>query len=213
MSTAPLPPPLDRKSPFSSLERREETNLRVYIVGAHAVGKTSLARWISKAYSLPLVTEVARQVLAERELPLHVLRTDIERTAEFQAEVFRRQAIAEDTAGKRVVSDRASDNLAYAASHTIALSKIAASVPDYVKRLKAPGSVVFFVRPHRELMTQDGTRERDDWEEIVRIDGMIRLLLELNDVNYVVIASLSMAERARTVMAVLETCGTKRTSE
>jgi nicotinamide riboside kinase len=198
--------------PKPRLERAPSDSrpLRVYIVGAHSVGKTSLARWISKAYGLPLVTEVARAVLAEKELPLEVLRTDIERTAEFQSEVFRRQATVEDAAGSRFVSDRAFDNLAYAASHTVALSKIAASVPEYVKRLKAPGSIVLFVRPHRELMAEDGMREHKNWEEIVRIDGMVRLLLELNDVNYVVIASLSMAERARTVMAVLDLCGAKR---
>lgn len=181
---------------------------RIYIVGSHSTGKTSLARWIAKTYKLPLVTEVARSVLAERELPLEVLRTDIERTADFQAEVFRRQAIAEDQAGSSFVSDRAWDNLAYAASHTISVKKIAAGLsPGYVERLKDVASIVFFVRPHRELVAQDGTRERVDWDELVRIDGMIKLLLEQHDLDYIVISALSMAERARTVRAVLRLSG------
>lgn len=181
--------------------------LRVYIVGAHSVGKTSLARWVSKTYDLPLVNEVARAVLAEKEIPLDVLRTDIELTAEFQAEVFRRQAGAEDAAGPRFVSDRAFDNLAYAASHTLALGRLIAGTSEYVARLKSPGSILFLVKPHRELMTQDGTRERGEWEEIVRIDGMVRMLLELNDIDYIVIESLKMAERARTIRAVLRVAG------
>lgn len=181
---------------------------RIYIVGSHSVGKTSLARWISKAYALPLVTEVARAVLAERELPLEVLRTDLDRTAEFQGEVFRRQVIAEDAAGDRFVSDRAFDNLAYAASHTISVKRIADGLsPRYIEKLKDPSSVFFFVRPHRELVSQDGMRERVDWDELVRIDGMVKLLLEQNDIDYVVISTLSMAERARTVRAVLKAHG------
>lgn len=189
------------------------TPLRLYIVGAHSVGKTSLARWISKTFDLPVVTEVARAVLAEKEIPLDVLRTDIERTADFQAEVFRRQQGAEDAAGPRFVSDRACDNLAYAASHTLALKRIISGSDKYMERLRAPGSILFLVKPHRELVTSDGTRERDDWEEIVRIDGMVRMLLELNDIDYVVIDSLKMAERARTVRAVLRAIGVMPTTK
>lgn len=181
--------------------------LRLYIVGAHSVGKTTIARWVSKTYGLPLVNEVARAVLAEKELSLDLMRTDIELTAQFQAEVFRRQAGAEDAAGLRFVSDRAFDNLAYAASHTLALQKIIASTGSYVKRLKSPGSILFLVKPHQELMAQDGTRERGQWEEIVRIDAMVRMLLELNDIDYVVIESSKMPERARTIRAVLRAAG------
>lgn len=203
--------PLTANGPVAhvcKLNNPKLTPCRIYVVGSHSTGKTHLARWISKNYSLPIVTEVARSVLAERELPLEVLRTDIERTADFQTEVFRRQSIAEDQAGTRFVSDRAWDNLAYAASHTISVKKIAAGLsPSYIERLSHPGSVIFFVRPQKDLLAQDGVRERIDWDELVRIDGMIKLLLEQNDLDYVVLATLSMAERARTVRAVLRGYG------
>jgi predicted ATPase len=185
--------------------------IRVYIAGAHSTGKTTLARWVSKTYGLPLVTEVARAVLAENEITLEALRTDIERTADFQAEVFKRQAEAEERAGPRFVSDRAFDNLAYAASHTVALSRIMATgVKKYADRLKRSGSIVFFVRPHRELLVCDGTRERLDWEEIVRIDGMIRMLFELHDIDFVSMMDLSMAMRARTIKAVMGAAGERQ---
>lgn len=186
--------------------------LRVYVAGSHGVGKTSVARWVSKHYALPLVAEVARQVLAEAELSLQTLRVDIDRTSEFQAQVFRRQAAAEDAVGQRFISDRCCDNLAYAAEHTHALRKIAQDgLDEYAKRLKAPGSVVFLVRPHRSFLEHgdDGVREAADWDAVVRIDGAVRFLLEYLDVDYVSVASPSMADRTRTFRAVLGAMGAK----
>jgi hypothetical protein len=181
----------------------EETPLRIYIAGAHSTGKTTLARWIARTYKLPLVTEVARAVLAELEIPLETLRVDLDRTRTFQKEVFRRQYEMESLAGNRFVSDRTFDNLAYACHHTLALSEIARDLVNYSVRLREPGSIVFFVRPHRDLLTEDGIRASVSWEEILRIDGMVKLLLELHDVDYITIDTLNMAERARTVRGVL----------
>src|SRR5947209_6117653 len=129
-----------------------ETPLRIYIAGAHSTGKTTLARWIARTYRLPLVTEVARAVLAELEIPLETLRVDLDRTATFQKEVFRRQSEMERLAGNRFVSDRTFDNLAYACHHTLALNEIASDLDEYSARLSTPGSLVFFVRPHRDLL-------------------------------------------------------------
>ena len=180
-----------------------EDPLRIYIAGAHSTGKTTLARWVARTYRLPMVTEVARSVLAELEIPLETLRVDLERTKAFQKEVFRRQAEMERLAGARFVSDRTFDNLAYACHHTLALNEIMRDLGDYSQRLRAPGSLVFFVRPHRDLLTEDGVRAGVEWEEIIRIDGMVKLLLELHDVDYITIDTLNMAERARTVRGVL----------
>lgn len=177
--------------------------LRVYIAGAHSTGKTTLARTVAREYGLPLITEVARSVLAEMELPLNMLRVDLARTTEFQTEVFRRQAAAEAEKGDRFVSDRTFDNLAYAAHHTLALKSIAASASDYAERLREPGSVVFFIRPHKDLLQEDGIRAGVSWDEVVRIDGMIKLLLELHDVDYITMDTPNMSERVRTIRAVL----------
>ena len=43
--------------------------IRVYLVGAHSTGKTTLARWVRDNFGLPMISEVARGVLAEMELP------------------------------------------------------------------------------------------------------------------------------------------------
>jgi predicted ATPase len=62
---------------------------------------------------------------------------------------------------------------------------------------------VFFVRPHRELLEQDGVRDMMDWESVVRIDGAIMMALAMLDIPYVPIESLAMADRLRVIMAVV----------
>jgi hypothetical protein len=67
--------------------------------------------------------------------------------------------------------------------------------------------IVFFLRPHRELVVADGVRAGLEWEEVVRIDGMVKLMLEMFGVPYVPVESLSMQERVRCVDRVLTLAG------
>jgi nicotinamide riboside kinase len=180
------------------------SHLRVYLVGAHATGKTTLARWIRDRYRLPMIAEVARGVLAEMEEQLDSLRTDIELVDRYQTEVFERQIAAEHQQDGPFVSDRAFCNLAYAAHHSTALAKLFRDqrFADYMQWVRQ--GVVFFLRPHRELVVADGVRAGLEWEELVRIDGMVKLLLEMFDVPYIPVQSLSMQERVRLVERVLD---------
>ena len=97
---------------------------RIYLVGAHATGKTTLARWIRDRYHVPMIAEVARGVLAEMEAQLETLRTDVDLVDRYQATVFTRQIDAERAVDGAFVSDRAFCNLAYAAHHSSILAKI-----------------------------------------------------------------------------------------
>ena len=65
--------------------------MRIYFVGSHATGKTTLCRFVSRRYGLPMITEVARAVLAEMEASLETLRTDMTLVGEYQKRVFARQ--------------------------------------------------------------------------------------------------------------------------
>ena len=187
-----------------------EGPVRVYLVGAHATGKTTLARWIRDHYGLPMISEVARGVLAEMEARLESLRTDLDLVSDYQAQVFERQLEAEHQLGGSFVSDRAFCNLAYAAQHSLLSSEVFADprLARYMEEVR--GGVVFFLRPHRELLADDGVRERVDWEEVLRIDGMVKLMLEMFGIPYVPVACLSMQERARTVERVLSLAGLER---
>src|SRR3954466_16222325 len=97
--------------------------MRIYFVGSHATGKTTMTRYVSRKWGLPMISEVARAVLAELETSLDALRTDMDLVAEYQQRVFARQMQVERLHGQRgFVSDRAFDNLAYAAEHTTVLA-------------------------------------------------------------------------------------------
>jgi nicotinamide riboside kinase len=181
--------------------------MRIYFVGSHATGKTTLCRYVSRRYELPMISEVARAVLAEMESSLDALRTDMDLVAEYQERVFARQVQVERQHAGRFVSDRAFDNLAYVAEHTTNAAAMMndARFRDYMKWVSE--GVVFFLRPHQSLLKEDGVRAGVSWDSVVRIDGMVKLMLEQHGVQYLPIESVSMQERVRAVEFVLARCG------
>ena len=178
--------------------------MRIYFVGSHATGKTTMTRFVSRRYGLPMITEVARSVLAELETSLDALRTDVDLVAEYQRRVFERQVQVERAQSGGFVSDRAFDNLAYAAEHTMVFADMM-SGEDF-KRYAAWVSegIVFFLRPHKDLLREDGLRAGVTWESVLRIDGMVKLMLEQSRIPYLPIESVAMQERARAVDFVLK---------
>jgi len=188
-------------------------NHRIYLVGAHATGKTTLARWIRDRYGLPMISEVARGVLAEMEARLDSLRSDVDLVNRYQMAVYERQIEAEARHETGFVSDRAFCNLAYAAHHATILHEIFRDprLEQYMESVRQ--GIVFFLRPHEELLVADGVRERLEWEEVVRIDGMVKLMLEMFRVPYLPVASLSMQERIRTVERVASLAGLEPVAE
>lgn len=189
------------------VERPFSSRPRVYLVGAHATGKTTLARWIRDRYGLPMISEVARRVLAEMEVPIEALRANLHLVNEFQARVFEGQILAEAEHDGPFVSDRAFCNIAYAAHHSTILPEIAADprLATYMDTVRE--GVVFFLRPHKELLAADGVREIPSWDDVVRVDGMVKLLLELFSIPYIQVDCLSMQERVRLVERVLDLAG------
>jgi nicotinamide riboside kinase len=181
--------------------------MRIYFVGSHATGKTTLCRWVSRRYGLPMITEVARAVLAEMETDLDALRTDMDQVAEYQERVFARQVAVEKSHEGRFVSDRAFDNLAYVAEHTTNAAAMMNDqrFRDYMEWVS--DGVVFFLRPHQSLLKSDGVRAGVSWESVLRIDGMVKLMLEQHRIKYLPIESVSMQERVRVVEFVLARCG------
>ncbi len=184
-----------------------DSPVHVYLVGAHATGKTTLARWIRDHFGLPMISEVARGVLAEMEAQLESLRTDVDLVSKYQAQVFERQIEAERAHAGSFVSDRAFCNLAYAAHHSNLMAEVVADprFAEYMQEVKR--GIVFFLRPHKEMLTEDGVRAGVDWEEVLRIDGMVKIMLEMFAVPYIPISCLSMQERTRTVERVLDLSG------
>ena len=181
--------------------------MRIYFVGSHATGKTTLCRYVSRRYGLPMISEVARAVLAEMETGLDALRTDMDLVAEYQERVFARQVAVERQHEGRFVSDRAFDNLAYVAEHTTNAARMMndARFHEYMKWVRE--GVVFFLRPHQSLLKDDGVRAGVSWDSVLRIDGMVKLMLEQHRISYLPLESVSMQERVRAVEFVLDKCG------
>ena len=174
--------------------------MRIYMSGSHSVGKSTLARYISKKYNLPIVTEVARSVLAEEELSLKDIRINIDSADSFQEEIFYRQ-LKEELKYTNFISDRSIDCLAYTAQHTRILGNLIQSkeLKEYIEKLKEKESVILFVRPCKETLAQDGVRENLDWDGVIAIDSMIKMLLEMFDLPYFQINTPNMQERVRFV--------------
>jgi hypothetical protein len=181
--------------------------MRIYFVGSHATGKTTLCRYVSRRYELPMITEVARAVLAEMETSLDALRTDMDLVAEYQERVFARQVAVEKQHAGRFVSDRAFDNLAYVAEHTTNAAAMLNDTRfrDYMQWVRE--GIVFFVRPHPSLLKEDGVRAGVSWDSVVRIDGMVKLMLEQHGISYLPLESVSMQERVRAIEFVLARSG------
>ncbi|MFT4538785.1 MAG: hypothetical protein ACI841_002113 [Planctomycetota bacterium] len=159
---------------------------------------------------MPMISEVARGVLAEMEAQVDGLRTQIDLVNRYQREVFERQIEAEAAQPGSFISDRAFCNLAYAAQHSTILGEIFSDprLSSYMESVR--DGLVFFLRPHRSLLADDGVRERLDWEEVLRIDGMVKLMLEMFSIPHISVASLSMQERIRTCESVLSLAGVGR---
>ncbi len=187
--------------------------MRIYFVGSHATGKTTLCRYVSRRYGLPMITEVARAVLAEMETSLDSLRTEMDLVSEYQSRVFERQVAVEKLQPTGFVSDRAFDNLAYAAEHTTIVADLLSDPLFHEYMTWVSKGVVFFLRPHPSLLKEDGVRAGVSWDSVVRIDGMVKLLLEQYRVKYLPVESVSMQERVRAVEFVLGRGGLSEAQE
>lgn len=179
--------------------------MRVYFLGAHSTGKTTLCRYVSEKYNLPFINEMARTVLSEKELSLDILRTDLETVDTYQGEVITRQ-MTEETKYKSFVSDRCFDGLAYAAQHARILNSVIHTdlIKNYVEKLRDPDVFLFFVRPSKATMKQDGVRETLVWDGVVAIDAMVKLLLEMWGLDYFQISMDNMQERVRFIDSILK---------
>jgi nicotinamide riboside kinase len=178
--------------------------MKVYLIGSHSTGKTTLARYISKKYSIPMITEVARMILSEKELTLDLLRTDLDCVDDYQRQIFFRQ-LEEESKQLSFVSDRSFDCLAYAAQHSRILPELMHSqeLMTYLECLRMSESFIFFIRPSRATLKEDGVRESINWDGVISIDAQIKFMLEMWQLKYFQIATDNMQERAKIIDSVI----------
>ena len=177
--------------------------MKVYYCGAHATGKSTLARYTSEKYNLPILTECARMVLSERELNVDSLRSDIEVVNSYQIEVFNRQLLEESKLTNFVADRSLLDAVAYSAQHSTITNQLIKrpEFAEYITNLK--NAIIFFVRPSKATLKSDGVREQLNWDSVVSIDAMLKLLLEMHSIRYHQINTDSMQERIRQVDSII----------
>lgn len=178
--------------------------MKIYFIGSTSVGKTTLARYTSEKLKLPLLTEVARTVLAEKELQIDSLRTNIEVVNSYQKEIFLRQ-IKEEQKYSKFVSDRSFDCLAYTAQYASNLKELidTQEYKEYMTNIHSKDVKIFFIRPTKATLKADGVRENLVWDNIIAVDAMIKFLIEMNDLKYIPINTESMQERIKLINTVL----------
>lgn len=179
--------------------------MRIYFVGGHGTGKTTLARYVSYQYKIPMITEVARMVLSEKETHLDTLRYDLEQVDDYQRQIFHRQ-LEEEKRYPSFVSDRSFlDCLSYTAQHTRILPELMQDpkIKSHLPLLQDDDSYIFFVRPSRATLKADGVRETSNWDSVVSIDAMIKFLLEMWSLRYFQISVDNMQERVSLINSVL----------
>lgn len=178
--------------------------MKVYFIGAHSTGKTTCARYVSETYAVPMITEVARMILSEKELHLDALRTNLDVVDDYQSNIFERQ-IEEEKKYKAFVSDRSFDCLAYAAQHSRTLPNLISSqkMSEYLTALRDKETVIFFVRPSKATLKEDGVRESLSWDGVVQIDAMVKFMLEMWNLSYFQINIDNMQERVKFIDSVL----------
>lgn len=179
--------------------------MKIYFSAAHSLGKTTLTKYVSDTYKLPMISEVARMVQSEKELNFDSLRSNINVVNDYQKSIFYRQ-IEEESKHESFVCDRSLiDSLAYSSQYTNIFSSLIRSeeLKNYLVDLKKSNAILFFIRPSRATLKDDGVRESLNWDNIITIDANIKLLYEMFDLRYFQINTDNMQERIKLVESVI----------
>jgi AAA domain-containing protein len=127
-------------------------------------------------------------------------------TNRYQKLVFDRQIKEEKRAGQSWVSDR---SLIDVASYSLCYSTISYQLltsqewMDYIADFQKTKPIIFFIRPNKSTMYQDGIRESLSWDKIVAIDATIKTLLQLCNLSYFQIHTDSAQERTQIIDQIL----------
>lgn len=193
---------------------------RFYFVGSHGTGKTTISKAVQQMYGLPLIEELARKELEKNNLTLEGLRADMQAVKRYQTTLWHAQIREEtvyETNNLSFLSDRSFDNLAYWIEYAFGIGTIIQSkeFADYIQKLKQPNTTVFFVRPEASFIRDDGIRSRLElgMEDVGRIDGIIRAMLEIWGIDYIPIKGTNLKDRLLTVIPIFRQKGLNPKSE
>lgn len=179
--------------------------MRMYLIGAHSTGKTTILEHILDRYEINAIKETAREIIPKYGGDLEEIRSNLDMTKKFQRDILQQQIEKEKRTNKPFIADRGLDILAYFAEHTKDLSNITKKdyVIEYIESYKEDDVITIFVRPHESLIKEDGIRENLSKKDLYRIDGSIKFMLEYFNIDYITLDSKHLNERIRLVEKIL----------
>jgi len=185
-------------------------------VGASGVGKTTLAEYVEDRYGFVRLASSARTVMERWGISIDKfdeVMSSPQRYAEFQHMVALFQIELERYQTCSYVSDRAFDHLAYVAIYGTNARQIyeMPEMKEYLAKLAEGKSLIFHVRPTRECQHHAKMqRKREqflDWEDMHKVDGVIRFIAEAHGIPTIPISCVSINERRWLVDGHLKTHG------
>jgi hypothetical protein len=181
--------------------------VRIYFLGSQCVGTTSLTKYVSNAYLLPSIPDPVRVVCREEGLDLETIRDDVHLAGKYQLRVFERKLELESQHIGDYVADQGIDCVAYTLAYTLVGKLLLDSKPfiEFLNKIKAVDSIVFFVKAHKSLVRSDGFRPRQDvnWGSVKFIEGIIFTMLEMYDIKYHVIGCKEWFWRIKQIESIL----------
>lgn len=182
---------------------------RIYLVGAHSVGKTTLANELAKRWQVRVMTEAAREILTAMKTSVSAFEAHALAADAFQQQVWDKILADHDrmkhNADAYAVFDRGPDCLVYAAMFSTIAGKLC-SMPEtkaYLSSLKSRDSYVFLLEPYESMITPDGVRAYLDMSTLTSITAAVAAMLEMNNIPYIRLMSDNLLTRVKTVMSVV----------
>ncbi|MDD5377041.1 MAG: ATP-binding protein [Candidatus Gracilibacteria bacterium] len=131
-------------------------NLRIAIIGSHGTGKTTLVEKLGDLFKIPVIEEMARTVIMEKNKLPHDM-DDSERFI-FQQTIFDRQTVHEDILDSFISDRSVLDALVYAhgTAHLLVLEKAVT-----LRLRNNPYDHIFFI-PREFPLESDGVRKEDE---------------------------------------------------
>lgn len=190
--------------------------MRIYFTGASGTGKSSLAAFVKRRHGWPILPSAVRQAMEDWGISsLDELFRDTQLADNFHLSLWRIQRKLEEEAlgqdrSRHFIAERCFDCVTYAAELTRVAWQITRcqEFDSYLMNLRTRDALVFFVRPHHDLLAQriplDGRRDSFLHPALVyRIDGAIQFILQSHDIPHVNVADQSVREREQLVDALI----------
>ncbi|CAG8513939.1 18119_t:CDS:1 [Dentiscutata erythropus] len=175
---------------------------KVVFVGAHSVGKTTLARFIKNKMNGILVSEIARTLIKELNLNADILRNDPDKSLEFQASIIKAQcAKEEEIEHEFAILDRSAlDALVYAQTfcgkrwnELLDMEETNKCLERYRQKNKY---MIFLIEPQKECLRADGVRMMPtDYEDWISFSESFKNIMNEYNIEFNAINVLDINQR------------------